>query len=320
MGRVPCLRLIFAANHNKVAIASHQANFPDVEHYDGDIRRTDLTRFPYAAFFWASPACPDWTNAKGKKRTFDKANRVSIFGDEEVTEEEARAMRSRAPMDELPRYLRHWHDRGRPVLAGVVENVIEVRHWGNWKAWVGEFHEMGYETRVIAYNSMHADAPKSKRAPQSRDRVLLRLLAQDAGAQARLGQWLRPSAYCKSCDTNVKAMQVFKNPGQDMGRYGIQYVYRCPHSTCRNQIVEPDVMPALTAIDWSIPGIPIGQRKKPLVPATMARVQAGLDRIYGAELTLDIPTTGGVDELNLAMSPPIPMPVQRAARADGKLP
>ena len=74
-----------------------------------------------------------------------------------------------------------------------------------------------------------------------------------------------------------------------MGRYGIrhgQYIFRCPHLSCRNQTIEPPVLPAAAAIDWSLPpGQKIGERvdakgrPDPLEPSTIAPVssQAGLD-------------------------------------------
>ncbi|MDX2650271.1 hypothetical protein PV341_43325 [Streptomyces sp. PA03-1a] len=61
-----------------------------------------------------------------------------------------------------------------------------------------------------------------------------------------------------------------------MGRYRQQYVYRCPQVKCRNQIVEPDVLPAAAAIDWTLPGQRIGDRKTLLADKTIARISAGL--------------------------------------------
>jgi DNA (cytosine-5)-methyltransferase 1 len=48
----------------------------------------------------------------------------------------------------------------------------------------------------------------------------------------------RPPAWCPACLQQVADLQVFKDSGCDMSRYG-QYWYRCPHRTCRNTIVDP---------------------------------------------------------------------------------
>jgi DNA (cytosine-5)-methyltransferase 1 len=71
-----------------------------------------------------------------------------------------------------------------------------------------------------------------------------------------------------------------------MGRYRQQYVYRCPRTTCRNQILEPGVLPAAVAIDWTLPGQRIGDRAKPLADKTLARIQAGLDK-FARPITLE---------------------------------
>lgn len=76
----------------------------------------------------------------------------------------------------------------------------------------------------------------------------------------------------------MQAVQRFKQPGRDMGRYRQQYVYRCPNTSCRNQVVEPETLPAAVAIDWALPGQRIGDRAKPLADKTLARIRAGLDK------------------------------------------
>jgi DNA (cytosine-5)-methyltransferase 1 len=84
----------------------------------------------------------------------------------------------------------------------------------------------------------------------------------------------------------VKAVQAFKKPGDDMGRYRAQYVYRCPNVACRNRIVEPEFTPAWAAIDWTLRGERIGDRAKPLAPKTLARIEAGI-REHARPITLE---------------------------------
>ncbi|WP_067859686.1 DNA cytosine methyltransferase [Mycolicibacterium wolinskyi] len=108
-------------------------------------------------------------------------------------------------------------------------------------------------------------------------------------------KWLRPRAFCTTCDEWIDAIQVFKKPGADMGRYRSQYVYRCPHVACRNAVVEPPAMPAAEAIDWTLRGERLGDKPLrefkdaktgeifigPLAPKTMARITAGIERYWG---------------------------------------
>lgn len=82
----------------------------------------DLPKMPYSELFWASPACPAWTDAKGKKRYFDKSNQYSLLSDDELgcVTEDPDENRSRALIELIPRYLRSMAGRGTPVLAGIM--------------------------------------------------------------------------------------------------------------------------------------------------------------------------------------------------------
>lgn len=278
---VPHVTVSLAANHWETALSSHAANFPQAVHYLGDIRTAPVHRWPIADIFWASPECPQWSNARGKKRDFATSQQFELFDGTELDSDADRkareaAKRSRALMEEVPLYLRGVKDRGHLVLAGVVENVIDVRGWDQWNRFLNEIRKLGYHTRVIAMNSMHAQPRSTQLAPQSRDRLYIAYWHETLGRHPDWDKWLRPLAWCPDCDEAVYAMQAFKKPGKDMGRYRQQYHYRCPHSSCRQRIIEPPVLPAYVAIDWTNRGQRIGDRKRPLKPKTLARIQAGL--------------------------------------------
>lgn len=130
-----------------------------------------MAKLPYAELFWASPECPQWSQANGKTLAYATLDEA-LPGLEPVRDVEAE--RSRALMEKVPLYLRAMALRGKPVLAGVVENVVDVRVWTDWDRWVAEICAVGYRTRLIALNSMHAEAVvRTPRAPQSRDRLYL---------------------------------------------------------------------------------------------------------------------------------------------------
>ncbi|MFJ9740870.1 DNA cytosine methyltransferase [Streptomyces sp. NPDC101166] len=283
MHSIPGVRMERAANHWERAIESHAANFPTVDHYRGDIREAPVEKWPVTDIFWASPECPQWSVARGKRRDFDASLQGDLFDGFGPSEE---VERSRALMEEVPMYLRGVIERGGLVKAGVVENVVDVRAWDQWDRWLGEIRKLGYRTRVIALNSMHADPRTVHKAPQSRDRLYVAYWHESLARTPDWDKWLRPRAWCPGCETWVQAVQRFKDPARDMGRYRQQYVYRCPNTTCRNQIVEPETLPAAVAIDWSLPGQRIGDRAKPLAEKTLARIQAGLDK-FAKPITLE---------------------------------
>ncbi|MDP4501022.1 DNA cytosine methyltransferase [Nonomuraea turcica] len=279
---VPGVEVTRAANHWERAIESHAANFPNTDHWRGDIREAPVEKWPVCDIFWASPECPQWSQANGKRRDFHVSLQDSLFG--ETRDEEAE--RSRALMEEVPMYLRGVQERGGLVLAGVVENVVDVDSWDQMPRWRNEIAKLGYRWRKIAVNSMHAQPVSTDWTPQSRDRWYFPYWHESLGRDPDWDKWLRPAAYCPGCGEWVRAMQVFKTPGRDMGRYRQQYVYRCPRSSCRNAMVEPFALPAMYAIDWTIPGQRIGDRDKPLADKTLARIRAGLKK-YARPITIE---------------------------------
>ncbi|HEX3961159.1 MAG TPA: DNA cytosine methyltransferase [Trebonia sp.] len=283
---IPGLSVELAANHWDRAIESHAANFPDADHFQGDIHDADAARFPAADLFWASPECPQWSSARGKRREFDR--QPDLFG--EILPDPA-ADRSRALMWDVPRYLGAMEDRGRPVLAGVVENVVEVRQWARWGEWLAAIRNLGYDTRLVALNSMHARPAVTMSAPQSRDRLYLTYWRRSLGRTPDWDKHLRPMAWCPQCEEWVRAVQWWKRPGADMGRYRQSYLYRCPHVACRNAVLEPPALPAATAIDWDDLGTRIGDRARPMRDATRARIAAGLAR-FARPVTLETTWSG----------------------------
>lgn len=320
---VPGIRVARAANHWKQAINTHQHNFPDTDHWRGDIRDAPVDKWPICNIFWASPECPQWSAARGKKQTYQHSLQGELFdphADNETEKEKREAEeRSRALMEEVPAYLEGVIARGKLVLAGVVENVIDVRGWDQWDRWLARFHALGYRTRVIALNSMHAQPALTPPAPQSRDRLYVAYWHKSLGRDPDWDKWLRPVAYCPT-HGRVQAVQVFKKRGGDMGRYRSQYFYVCPQIDCGNTPVEPPVVPAAAAIDWTDPGTPLGERtykgSPGLAPNTMARIKAGLDRYAMPIGEPMIVPTGGTwrDSASTVMTP---MPTRTTRENDG---
>lgn len=306
---IPGVTISHVANHWLRAIETHARNFPGADHYHGDIRNAPVDTWPVCEIFWASPECPQWSSARGKRRDFDWSA-VTLPGMEPVRDEEAE--RSRALMDEVPLYLAGVQRRGGCVLAGVVENVVEVRAWKDWDRWLRDIQNLGYRTKVIAFNSMHAAGTRSPRAPQSRDRLYVAYWHESLGRTPDWDKWLRPVAWCPSCERHVEAVQAWKKPGADMGRYRTQYAYRCPTVSCRGQVVEPDALPAAAAIDWTLPGQRIGDREKPLADKTLRRIEAGLEK-FARPLVVPAGGTWRTD----ATAATDPFPARTTRESDG---
>lgn len=255
-----------AANHWQLAVETHNANHPDADHYCADLSQIHPLYFPKTTIGWFSPECTNHSQAKGRKRA---GMQPDLFG--ETLPDEA-AERSRATMWDVIRFS-EFH---RYELV-FVENVVEAAAWAPFPAWLAAMESLGYEHRLVMLNSMHAQLAGFG-APQSRDRLYV-VFWRRGNRKPDLERIVRPRAVCPDCGP-IQAMQVFKKPGNTVGRYRSQYLYRCPNIKCRNQVVEPAVRPAADIIDWSLLGARLGDRDKPLAEKTMARIRAGIDRYW----------------------------------------
>lgn len=270
---VPGVTIKTAMNHWARAIETHNANHPETDHVCADIQITDPRYIATSDILWASPECTNHSVAKGKKRI---TNQADLFGDSIADEA---ADRSRATMWDVPRFA-EWHK----YKLVITENVVDAAKWIMFDAWLMAMDALGYEHHIVYMNSMHAQLGGLP-APQSRDRMYVMFWLK--GNPKPNFDLLMPLAHCTACDETVRCIQSWKNPKYRWGRYKAQYVYRCPNTKCHNSVVEPGWLPAASAIDWKLRGQRIGDRTKPLVPKTMARIAAGLKRYHGKAVSID---------------------------------
>lgn len=261
--QVPGIRVRMAANHWRLAVDTHNRNLPHADHDCADISQTDPRRYPRTDLLWASPECTNHSQAKGRRRD----RQPDLFGD---TLPDAASERSRATMFDVLRFAEVHRYR-----AIVVENVIDVRDWVLWPAWVLGLTNLGYDHATVYLNSMFAQAAGAP-APQSRDRLYV-VAWRATGRRPDLSRWTRPPAYCPTCERTGPAVQAWKRPDRRHGRYRAQYVWRCPTPRCHAEVY-PGVLPAAVAIDWTLPAERIGDRARPLAAKTVARIEAGLRR------------------------------------------
>jgi DNA (cytosine-5)-methyltransferase 1 len=275
---VPGVRVVMAANHWELAIQTHQANFPHVDHDRQDIAEVDPGRFPRTDVLWASPSCTFWSQARGERQDFaDQPTDPTLFDldssedeQDEPLPDEARE-RSRALMHDVPRFAEH-----HQYKAVIVENTPPLLKWWYFPKWIARMRNLGYEHKVLTLNSAFAHQLGAP-APQLRDRVYI-VFWQARYRRPDFDRWTRPRAWCPSCDQVVTALYMPKDPRKPYGAYGRQYVYRCPAVTCRGKQVAPFVLPALAALDLSVQGERIGARAKPLSVKTTGRIEAWLRR------------------------------------------
>lgn len=245
-----------ALNHWRLAIKTHNTNFPNTDHDCTDISAVEPRRYPRTAILIASPECVNHSLAKGVKR---KQRQLSLLDNGQP---DPAAERSRATMWDVCRFTEYHR-----YEAIIVENVPDARQWELWDAWIMAMTLLGYDYKVVYFNSMFAHP-----TPQSRNRMYV-VFWRRGNRAPDLN--FHPPAWCDRCEQQVGGVQSWKNLKKQWGKYREQYVYRCPR--CAEE-VKPSFYPAWTAIDWTIPAQRIGARKRPLAAKTMERIEFGIKK------------------------------------------
>jgi len=248
-----------ALNHWPLAIETHNTNFPETMHDCTDISASDPRRYPSTDVLIASPECTNHSPASGRKRA---KTQIELFKQGKL---DPAAERSRATMWDVVRF-----SEFHKYNAIIVENVVEARSWVPFESWLHAMRSLGYEHKCVYLNSMHCHP-----TPQSRDRMYI-VFWRKGNRAPNLD--FTPAAYCQNCGKDVHSVQTWKNPNVKAGKYKTQYLYCCP--SC-GRVVEPYYYAAFNCIDWSDLGTRIGDRRKKLVPKTMTRIEAGIEK-YGS--------------------------------------
>lgn len=253
------IKVTQALNHWDLAVQAHNENFPEADHDLHDVEIVPASRFRRTPLLWASPECVHHAYCRGKKSDDESADR------------------SRMTMYDVWRFTEH-----HMYDAVIVENVIEARLWESFDDWFDAICALGYEGKIVYFNSQFA-LP----TPQSRDRMYV-IFWREGVPAPQLD--FTPASWCEQCETVVRGVQWWKKaskgsvrdePGKfHWGRYGAQYVYRCPD--CMS-VVAPAVVGAKSIIDWQMPMTRIGDREKDLAPKTRQRIKTGLERLSTTE-------------------------------------
>src|SRR5579859_2467096 len=267
---------IMAANHNAYKVEVHEANHPHAEHWIADLVDPDSSDYhsardlPAAQFLVAGVSCVNHSQANTIK-AYEQGLTLFNMHDPDYDARVTRSERDRATAN----CVLHYAERHHPAII-LVECTTELASWGpaipgrrkvgdgsTYRWWLKQFRKLRYRHKVLYLNSMFFGVP------QSRDRLYIafwdeRLPAPDLEH--------RPPSWCDRCQKLVEGVWTWRTgvPATGSVRYGKQYGYRCP--SCRAEVIPP-MTPSLHALDLTNLGTRIGDRDKPLAPATMARAE-----------------------------------------------
>ncbi|MFE5290433.1 DNA cytosine methyltransferase [Nocardia sp. NPDC056611] len=267
---------IMAANHNAYKVDVHEANHPHAEHWIADLVDPESSDYhsardlPAGDLLVAGVSCVNHSQANTLK-AYEQGLSLFDLDDPDFDARVTRSEKDRATAN----CVLHYADQHRPRMI-LVECTTELVSWGpaipgkpkvgdgsTYRWWLKQFDNLGYRWKELRLNSMFFGVP------QSRDRLYIvfwdrKLPAPDLDHC--------PLSWCAHCDQAVEAVWSWKTgvPPTGSVRYGKQYNYRC--ARCRHSVIPP-MTPSLNALDLTTLGTRIGDRKKPLAPATMARAE-----------------------------------------------
>lgn len=245
-----------ALNHWPLAVETYSTNNPNTLVDCTDVSACDPRRYPSTDILITSPECTTHSPAGGNNhKTLKK--QMDLFHSQKI---DPATERSRATMWDVCRFA-EYHDYN--II--IAENVVEAKtRWVLFDDWLRAMHTLGYRHRCLYLNSMHFHP-----TPQSRDRMYV--VFWKKGNKAPILDYT-PLAYCGRCELDVPSVQTWKRADRQYGKYQTQYVYCCPTCTL---IVEPYYYASFNCIDWSDIGTRIGDRKKPLKPKSITRIESG---------------------------------------------
>lgn len=269
--------VIYAANHDEYKVEIHEANHPGADHWIADLVDTDAPSYhdvrdlPPADVVVAGVSCKNHSQANSQKAYAEGRTLFDLDEpDPDYEEQVTRSERDRATAN----CVLHYAEKHRPKMM-LIECTTELQCWGprvpgkkygdgsTFRWWLKQHENLGYRYKILYLNSMFFGVP------QSRDRLYIVFWLEQIPAPD-LDH--RPVSHCSSCDRAVEAVWTWRTgiPPTGSVRYGKQYDYRCP--SCRSRVYPP-ATPSLHALDLTDLGTRIGDRKRPLAAATMARAE-----------------------------------------------
>jgi DNA (cytosine-5)-methyltransferase 1 len=276
---------VFNTNHSQRVIETIEANFPNTRTKVADVSNLDFRNLPRTVGLFGSPICQESSPAGGRKRPKKVSQAQGKLFDGEDQVDDATWERTRTTAYCI---LRAAEIVGYDFVA--CENVIEfATDWPMFLWWIKGMDILGYNATVTCVSSAHVGGDDNPHAPQWRDRVYV-VFTRRGIRTPDLS--VHPLARCV-CGEDVEADQWWKDPAESsvgpylIGKYRAQYLYRTPHEgKCGKAVVEPYVRPAASIIDFADLGQRIGDRKRPIVPNTRARIRRGLEmfRCAGPEM------------------------------------
>lgn len=125
------VKVLWSANHWKLAVETHQKNHPEVTHCCQDLRQADWRDCPNHDILLASPSCVGHTRARGKDRPHHDASRSTAWAVVDCVEQKQPKV---IIVENVPEFVKWRHySRWRECLADdyhLTENILDAADIG----------------------------------------------------------------------------------------------------------------------------------------------------------------------------------------------
>lgn len=137
-----------AANHDRIAVATHQLNHPGTEHRLANLSEIDWRTFPTTTIMWGSPSCRWHARTGGRKKVPAK---VELRRDDPGSIDRATAF----AIIEAAEVHRQ--------QAVIVENVPEFTDWVLFPWWLDGMRALGYDMQTMIIDAADLGAAQHRK-------------------------------------------------------------------------------------------------------------------------------------------------------------
>lgn len=243
---------LVAVNHWQTAINTHTANHPSVTHYCEDLETVNPRHAVpggHLHLLVASPECTHHSNARGGRPMSDQS-RASAW------------------------HVLRWAD-ALHIENILIENVKEFQNWGPLH---GCTCGLGDSAAIAGPHSQ--DCKQGRPIAAMKGRLYRQFLASLRALGYTVSERVLNAADFGDATTRhrlfIQARRGTKRP-----LWPVSTHLRQGEDPMGLLTEYPKWKPARDIIDWSLPSKSIYERKRPLAPATMARIMAGLRKYSG---------------------------------------
>lgn len=131
--------IVWAANHNPVAVEYHALNHPSTAHVCQDLHQADWSAVPQHDLLYASPCCAGHSNASGKAKRTIKAD---------ISRSTAWAIISCLEAHKTP--------------IAIIENVGDFLSWALFEPWKFALNKLGYTISINHINAVDLGVPQNR--------------------------------------------------------------------------------------------------------------------------------------------------------------